>query len=458
MPSNKPLNKNYGHDANFLRHVVNEMEEIVYVSDPVSYDLLYLNDFGKKMFNLTSCEGKKCYEVFHKHSAPCPFCKNEFLTTENFYVWDWPDQHNRQYVLRDKLIHWDNRLLKLGIANSVIHYELMSQRIQLQLKNKQILLKCIYALGSEEEFSEAVEIILKHLGQHYQAERAFIFEYRAEEDGTLTATNTHEWCAENASPHMKLFQNVPVDHFSLWKNQIEHNCHIILESAEEIRDDHPNDYRFLKEHGVERMMLIPLNVDDKVTGFIGIDNPKTPVDDYSLLNSLALVVANEQRKREMERKLREMSYTDKLTDLGNRNNYMRTLEQLAKTPPPNLGVVFIDLNGLKMVNDRFGHDAGDDYIKNLANVFRKHFREEDIYRIGGDEFVFLTQRIREPIFLEKIEALKKEAHALYPDSISLGHVWREKSIRPANMVKKADFLMYEDKKEYYRRRDAAAST
>lgn len=453
MAGNNSLSKTFVNDGNFIRHIVNEMDEIVYVIDPDTYDLLYLNDFGKRIFDIESLEGLKCYQAFQKQNHPCPFCNNDNLTFDHFFIWELP-VNDHHYLIRDKLITWEGRVLKLAIANDIFQRELISQGISRKLRNEQIFLKCIHALGNKEEFSEAINIILKQVGEHYEADRAFIFEYRTKEDGILTANNTYEWCAGNAVSQMSLFQNVPVDYFSLWKSQIEQHCNIIIESAEEIRDIHPNDYSVLKKHGINSMMLIPLNVDDKVTGFIGIDNPKANRDDYSLLSSLALVVANEQKKREMERRLMELSYTDKLTGLGNRNNYMLTLEQLSKTPPPNLGVVFIDINGLKMVNDRHGHDAGDAYIKNLADVFRNHFREEDIYRIGGDEFVFLTQRIREPIFLQKIEALKRNANALYPDSISLGHVWREKHIHPAAMIKKADFLMYVDKKEYYRRRDA----
>ena len=446
--------KSFEKDGNFIRHVLNEMDEIVYVSDPVSFDLVYVNDFGKKTLGIQCQDGLKCFQAFHDFDHPCPFCRNEYLTLDRFSVWELPVKDNHYYLIRDKLIHWDGHLFKLGIANDIIHHELISQSISRKLKNEQILLECIHALGNQEQFSGAVNIILKQVGEHFVADRAFIFEYKPGDDGRLVANNTYEWCAENVTSQMALFQNVPVGYFSLWENQIEHGGHIIIESAEEIRDIHPNDYRVLKKHGINSMMLIPLNVDEKVTGFIGIDNPKSNRHDYSLLNSLAIVVGNEQKKREMERRLMQLSYTDKLTGLGNRNNYMQTLEQLAKTPPPNLGVVFIDINGLKMVNDRQGHDAGDDYIKDLSDVFRKHFREEDIYRIGGDEFVFLTQRIREPVFKQKIDALRKDACAIYPDSISIGCVWREKNIRPAAMIKKADFLMYEDKKEYYRRRDA----
>ncbi len=454
MSGNKPFNKTRENDEDFIHHIVNEMDEIVYVCDPLTYDLLYLNDFGRKTFDVGSYAGKKCFEVLHKLSEPCPFCKNEHLAMNDFIVWELPVGSVHHYLIRDKLISWNNRLLKMGIANDIIQKELTSQNVRKKLQNEQILLKCVNVLARKEKFSEAADIILGHLGEHYDADRAYIYEYHLDEHGKLRASNTHEWCSPTAVPLKEAFQNILVDHFSLWKSQFEFNSNIIIESVESIKDDHPNDYAILKQLDIESMTIVPLRVDDKTSGFIGVDNPRAHRNDYSLLHSLAFVVMNEQKKRAMERRLRKLSFTDKLTGLGNRNHYIQTLEKLEKIPPPNLGVVFIDLNGLKMINDHQGHDAGDQYIRNLADVFRKHFREEDIYRIGGDEFVFLTQRIQEPIFRDKIETLKKEAHKLYPDSISVGSVWRENNIRPGSMIKKADFLMYENKKEYYKRRDA----
>lgn len=454
MSGNHPSNKIYENDIDFIQHIINEMDEIVYVCDPLTYDLVYLNDFGRKTFNADSYIGKKCFEVLHKLSEPCTFCKNEHLTMNDFIVWELPVGSDHHYLIRDKLISWENRLLKMGIANDILHTEPSSRNIRQKRQNEQILLKCVNVLARKENFSQAADIILQHLGEHYDADRAYIFEYYLDEEGKLRASNTHEWCSPAAAPLKEVFQNMLVDHFSLWKSQFEYNRNIIVESVESIKDDHPEDYAILKKYDIDSMTIVPLRVEDKTSGFIGVDNPRARRNDYSLLHSLAFVVMNEQKKRAMERRLRKLSFTDKLTGLGNRNNYIQTLEQLEKIPPSNLGIVFIDLNGLKTVNDQLGHDAGDRYIKNLADVFRKHFREEDIYRIGGDEFVFLTQRIQEPIFREKIGTLKKEAHKLYPDSISVGSVWREKNIRAASMIKKADFLMYEDKKEYYKRRNA----
>ena len=406
MSGKKPFKKNYENDADFIHNILNEMDEIVYVCDPLSYELVYLNDFGKKTFDVPSYAGKKCFEVLHKLSEPCPFCKNELLTMGDFIVWELPVENEHHYLIRDKLISRDNRLLKMGIANDILHKELTSQNIRKKLQNEQILMKCVNVLARKEKFSDAADIILGHLGEHYEADRAYIYEYHLDGDGKLRASNTHEWCSPGTVALKDAFQNILVDHYSLWKSQFEYNSNIIIESVETIKDEHPNDYAILKQLNIESITIVPLRVDNKTSGFIGVDNPKAHLDDYSLLHSLAFVVMNEQKKRAMESRLRKLSFTDKLTGLGNRNNYIQMLEQLEKTPPANLGVVFIDLNGLKMINDQFGHAAGDKHIKNLADVFRKHFREEDIYRIGGDEFVFLTQRIQEPIFREKIGTLE----------------------------------------------------
>ena len=62
MSGNKPFKKNYENDADFIHNILNEMDEIVYVCDPLSYELVYLNDFGKKTFDVSSYAGKKCFE------------------------------------------------------------------------------------------------------------------------------------------------------------------------------------------------------------------------------------------------------------------------------------------------------------------------------------------------------------------------------------------------------------
>lgn len=104
-----------------LQIIMEEVDEIVYVSDIATYEILYLNEFGKKVFGLTDIgKGRKCYEVLQGIDAPCPFCTNQFLNCETFYTWELtnPISH-RHYLLRDKLIRWNGRLARLDSPSTL---------------------------------------------------------------------------------------------------------------------------------------------------------------------------------------------------------------------------------------------------------------------------------------------------------------------------------------------------
>ncbi len=103
-----------------------------------------------------------------------------------------------------------------------------------------------------------------------------------------------------------------------------------------------------------------------------------------LQESLKLMSANNQ-------KLAEMSKTDQLTGLFNRWGFMENVQSLV-TNPMNYGkelmVLYADMDNLKMINDRFGHDDGDFAIKEIASILKEAFRNTDVVaRFGGDEFV-----------------------------------------------------------------------
>lgn len=135
-----------------LQIIMEEVDEIVYVSDIATYEILYLNEFGKKVFGLTDIgKGRKCYEVLQGIDAPCPFCTNQFLNCETFYTWELtnPISH-RHYLLRDKLIRWNGRLARLEFAVDITEKENISQAVQRKLDIESTLLECIRILNREE--------------------------------------------------------------------------------------------------------------------------------------------------------------------------------------------------------------------------------------------------------------------------------------------------------------------
>lgn len=99
-------------------------------------------------------------------------------------------------------------------------------------------------------------------------------------------------------------------------------------------------------------------------------------------------------KNKITDKLFELAYTDSMTEVQNRNAYEERLKKLRK-PNANLSritVIVIDINGLKKINDGFGHFCRDDVIKTVAKALRETIgTKADIYRTGGDEFVCISE-------------------------------------------------------------------
>ena len=69
--------------------LMNEIPELVYVSDLENYDLLLVNTAGRETFHLKDSQGLKCYQALQGRDAPCPFCTNARLNTETPYTWEY---------------------------------------------------------------------------------------------------------------------------------------------------------------------------------------------------------------------------------------------------------------------------------------------------------------------------------------------------------------------------------
>lgn len=110
-------------------------------------------------------------------------------------------------------------------------------------------------------------------------------------------------------------------------------------------------------------------------------------------------------------------------------------------------MIYLDLNGLKEINDKMGHLAGDTLIISASYVLQEIFADNS-YRIGGDEFVVIEQDVLESEFYSKYEMLLKRMKEL-EISVATGYIWKERCLNLSEILQAADQKMYEDKKRYY---------
>jgi len=173
---------------------------------------------------------------------------------------------------------------------------------------------------------------------------------------------------------------------------------------------------------------------------------------------------NETAFRNLSREMEQLALSDELTGLRNRRGFLVLAEQalrMARRAQVRCALVFIDLDGLKRVNDTRGHAAGDAMITDAAGVLNHVFRESDVVgRVGGDEFAIfalldegdgantITQRLHAAIDRFNEQAAPSGRLAM---SIGIEELPRKSEIPLDELLTRADRAMYEKKRNNDRR-------
>jgi diguanylate cyclase (GGDEF)-like protein len=139
--------------------------------------------------------------------------------------------------------------------------------------------------------------------------------------------------------------------------------------------------------------------------------------------------------------LRKRANYDYLTGFYNRY-YLRELRD-ELTNKENIGITFIDINNLKIVNDNQGHAEGDKLIKRVSDMIRRLYGDSMTFRIGGDEFVIITTGLEEEEFIELAGSNKKEFEKDHLAAV--GYEFYKRMVDLDESIDHCDALMYEAK-------------
>lgn len=157
-------------------------------------------------------------------------------------------------------------------------------------------------------------------------------------------------------------------------------------------------------------------------------------------------------RKHLEERLTEMGYRDALTGLYNRGYFEEELKRLDRRRGGSVGLIIVDVDGLKVVNDALGHDAGDELLKRTAQTLLECFRHDDLVaRIGGDEFAVLLNDVTMEDLRQAGRRIMKTAEEDNCGnapvlSLSLGYaVGEDSSTRMRELFRAADDNMYRDR-------------
>lgn len=435
-------------DINTLS-LLNEISELVYVSDPETYELLFVNQTGCQTLHLENYKHKKCYEILQGKTSPCEFCTNDRLCDDNFYTWEFTNPSiGRHFLLKDKIIQWRGKTARMEIAFDITERELQKQELKNMLDVQTLITNCVRMLYAVDDLDQTINAVLTQIGEFLVSDRAYVFEIKDE-----LMNNTHEWTAPGISPQLEKLQQLDLSLISDWLPFFEKNDCIIIDDVEQLQKTNPAAYATLHAQEITSLIAAPIFLDNKLAGYIGIDNydsEKIKNSSYLLL-SMSIFLSYAIRHRNHVDMLHRLSYHDLLTNALNRNAFMDVLSQFRPGQYASAGIIYIDINGMKEINDFYGHHQGDKIlITTVAKVFNL-FKPDELFRIGGDEFVIITYDLTETDFYEKFNLLRnifcKKTNL--PFSIATGSCWVKSPSDLNSLLQQADSAMYTDKKKFY---------
>ena len=242
------------------------------------------------------------------------------------------------------------------------------------------------------------------------------------------------------------------DFIQAWGRAIGDSNALLLTTKEEfdrLEEIAPEWLSNLRSFDVKSLVLLPLRRSKQLIGYVDFVNfdPRTSADVKELAELITVYLAAEISNHQLMEQLTEMSTSDALTGLKNRLAMLRRMSELGNS---GFGLINLDLNGLKRVNDEQGHDAGDRLLVLAAEALTKFFYQNDVFRTGGDEFIVLIPGITREVFQRKVVKFREAMVKNQEVRFAIGTCWSDGSLDVNSAFRMADDAMYADKKAYYK--------
>ena len=421
---------------------------LIYIADPETYDLLYANPAQLLHSQQPpDCQyaGQKCYRLIAGLSAPCSTCPKDKLRRDRFHFRQFHSMRtSKDYLIWNTLISWENRSCIFSDSLDVEHMLAIYANGRLTTRDD-ISINDITSLAiQEEDPNVGILRMMEKLGRTLKATHIVLME---EESDGFHLSCTYEWHTDDATPLRERLQHITILENKAFYSAFHNSPILLVDNATAYQKRHPK-IQAIHQTEWQRYAIGQLTIEHRPLGYIAIINPAknhfTAIT--KPLHTILRVTSIMMRNRDNIKKLHTISTIDQLTGVGNR----RALTDFVANrlhPGSMYAIFFIDVNGLKKMNDTFGHARGDLLIQTIAYVLADIAPKDHVFRLGGDEFLALMPcRSDEEaiIIIDRIEQSMRIHHC----SAAIGYVLCLAPFSDLDaIIHEADEKMYRDKKK-----------
>lgn len=214
----------------------------------------------------------------------------------------------------------------------------------------------------------------------------------------------------------------------------------------------PELYKLLKKAKIKRIIFTGIMGKKKHIAVLGCLNPRKSSAVNLLLDDISVCFSMAINNKKHLNKTETVASTDSLTGLFNRMAYKTDLLKMDERQPKDFSCIYLDVNELHVVNNKYGHATGDGMLLYIANSIREVFLSSSVYRIGGDEFLIFTEDTPKNEIEDMIKILDEKIEKMNYH-VSIGLDFCSKNTDTETLVGNAEKRMYEEKAKYYQSKE-----
>lgn len=245
----------------------------------------------------------------------------------------------------------------------------------------------------EKDPDMAVQKLISYYGINTACDRISVFEIRDHD----MIDNTYEWCGQGIEPQIRLLQNVSPDKIAPeWSTSFYSHSAVVIEDLEKCRYLSRETCDLMKKQGIQRLVSMPMYMDSRLLGFIGMINPALNEigEDQETLRLVADFTAALIGRRDADKKLQRLTEQDALTGLSNMTTFRKKVESLLTQgwrTPSNAYVIYFNASNFKEFNALYGPSDGDECLKRIAALIKETFETDVACRNISDHFYAFYQ-------------------------------------------------------------------
>lgn len=238
--------------------------------------------------------------------------------------------------------------------------------------------------------------------------------------------------------------NIHTDDSSTGFMQIIPNNHLLKTN--------PEFYHFLLNHGFKDVSFAIIADKDNHVSILGTINPKKSSAIRKLVGDVVVCFSIAIYNKKHLNKTEFAATTDSLAGALNRVAYKKDILVFDEEKPEDFSCIYIDVNELHIMNNKYGHAAGDEMLIYIANSLKEVFYGQHIYRMGGDEFLVFAENSSQDDIKKGIDMLTKQLESM-DYHVAIGVSYRAQNTNTEEMVREAEIRMYEAKAQYYQNKE-----